>query len=136
MRLVGTESKTMESSMIDRGRRASGVVLAVLIALSGCAGQRSASKAGAGAPGPEKHFKDPKVAVAALLDACRTGDEAALLSIFGEAAKPIISTGNAAADRERCQRLLDQAGKVTRLDPKGADRVELVVGTDDWPFPI
>jgi hypothetical protein len=74
--------------------------------------------------------------VDALLAACRSGDEAALLAIFGEEARPLLSTGDVDADRERCRRLDAAAAKMTRLDPKGPDTVELVVGPDDWPFPI
>jgi hypothetical protein len=71
-----------------------------------------------------------------MLAACRNGDEARLLAIFGEQAKPIVSTGDPASDRERCQKFVDAANHTTRLDPKGPDGVQLVVGSDDWPFPI
>ena len=86
--------------------------------------------------GTEQRFPDPKAAVDALLTACRTDDTAALVAIFGDEAKPLINTADAGADRERCKRFLIQARQMTRLDPKGPDTVELVVGLDDWPFPI
>jgi hypothetical protein len=70
------------------------------------------------------------------LSACRANDEGRLLAIFGEQARPVISTGDPATDRERCQKLLGAAKEMTRLDPKGPDRAQLVVGSDDWPFPI
>jgi hypothetical protein len=117
------------------GRRATGLL--ALLALSGCLGHSSTStRASTRAAGTEQRFADPKAAVGALLDACRTDDAAALVAIFGDEAKPLVSTGDAGADRERCRRLVAAANAMTRLDPKGPDTLELVVGLDDWPFPI
>jgi len=111
---------------------------AALLALSGCASRTSApaSPRVVRTGGAERRFPDPKAAVDALLTACRTDDTAALIAIFGDEARPLINTGDAGADRERCQRLLTAARQMTRLDPKGPDTLELVVGLDDWPFPI
>jgi hypothetical protein len=111
-------------------------VLAVL-ALSGCSAHSpTATRAGARAAGTEKRFPDPQAAVGALVDACRNDDSAALIAIFGDEAKPLVNTGDAGADHERCKRLVAAANAMTRLDPKGPDALELVVGLDDWPFPV
>ena len=109
-----------------------------LLVLSGCAG-RAAKPAPARvvrSAETEKRFPDPKVAVDALVAACRADDEAALLAIFGDEARSLVKTGDAGADRERCKRFVDAAEQMTRLDPKGPDTLQLVVGFDDWPFPI
>jgi hypothetical protein len=47
-----------------------------------------------------------------------------------------VSTGDVGADRERCRRLTIAASQMTRLDPTGTDTLQLVVGLDDFPFPI
>jgi len=86
--------------------------------------------------GAEEHFSTPKAAVDTLLAACRAHDEARIIAIFGEPARAIVSTGDPAADRERCDKLVEAAGQSMRLDPKGPDTVQLVVGTDDWAMPI
>ena len=86
--------------------------------------------------GAEEHFSTPKAAVDTLLAACRAQDEARIITIFGEQARAIVSTGDPAADRERCDKLVEAAGQSMRLDPKGPDTLELVVGTDDWTMPI
>lgn len=105
--------------------------------MSGCA-----RRAPVPAPAPthtaasEQHFADPNAAVESVLAACRTDDKAALLTIFGEEAREILSAGDEGALHDRCARFVDAAGQMTRLDPKGADALELVVGYDDWPFPI
>ena len=109
-------------------------VLAVALGVSACASRGPSAKSGSGTP--EQIFSSPKAAVEAMLAACRDGDEARLLAIFGEQAKPIVSTGDPASDRERCQTFVEAAKQMTRLDPRGPDAVQLVVGSDDWPFPI
>jgi hypothetical protein len=117
------------------GRLALGLL--ALLALAGCMGHSSTStRAAARAVGTEQRFPDAKAAVSALIAACRTDDSAALIAIFGYEAKSLVSTGDAGADHERCERLVAAATAMTRLDPKGPDTLELVVGLDDWPFPI
>jgi hypothetical protein len=108
------------------------VVAAAVLLISGCAGRTPAPTRTA----VEPRFPDPKAAVAALVAACRSNDETALRAIFGEGSASLVSTGSAEADRERCARLVSAAQQMTRLDPVGADALELVVGLDDWPFPI
>jgi hypothetical protein len=117
-------------------RRAGIAILAVsLLVLAACARHRPAAP-GASPPGTEQRFSDPEAAVDALLAACRTNDEPALLAIFGANARAMVSTGDPGQDRERCARLVAAAKQMTRLDPKGQDTLELVVGYDDFPFPI
>jgi hypothetical protein len=83
-----------------------------------------------------KVFPDPKAAVDALLEACRTDDEAAFVTIFGEDAAPLVHAGAAGSGREACRRFLDAARQMTRIDPTAPNTLQLVVGADDWPFPV
>ncbi|HXJ33439.1 MAG TPA: DUF2950 domain-containing protein [Candidatus Eisenbacteria bacterium] len=106
----------------------------VALALWACA-TRGPAPASHPASGGEQHFSTPKAAVDALLAACRANDDAKIVAIFGEQAKGIIATGDAATDRERCQKLDEAAQQSMRLDPKGG-ALHLVVGTDDWTMPI
>jgi hypothetical protein len=122
---------------MDSRRHVRGIRIAIAsiaaIVLAGCAAHTPAKTA---TSVTEQRFSSPKAAVDALLSACRANDEPRLLAIFGEQAKPIVSTGDPGADRERCQKLLDAAQQATRLDPKGPDMLQLVVGSDDWHFPV
>jgi hypothetical protein len=111
------------------------VLSVMLLVLAGCAGRRSPAAASRATP-TEQRFSDPTAAVDALLAACRTDDEPALLKIFGENARAMISTGDPEQDKQRCALLVGAAKQMTRLDPKGPDTLELVVGYDDFPFPI
>ena len=110
------------------------IVPVALLLLVGCT-TRSATTASR-PPATEQRFPDPKAAVDALVAACRTNDEPALVAIFGPEARTLVSTGDPERDRERCRRFVAASGQMTRLDPKGADTLELVVGNDDFPFPI
>ena len=125
----------MEHPMTKSTACAMTVLLVSLLLFSGCARHRTPAAA-TGAAATEQRFPDPMAAVDALLAACRTDDEPALLAIFGANARAMVSTGDAEQDRERCARLVGAAKQMTRLDPKGADTLELVVGYDDFPFPI
>lgn len=115
-------------------RRSLGIALvAATFVLPGCA---SMKKMPATTAAGEKNFKDPTAAFDAVLAACRANDEAGLVAIFGPQAQAAIATSDAAANRERCERLVSAAGKMTRFDPAGPNTVKVVVGPDDFPFPI
>jgi hypothetical protein len=128
---MGTDRADTRTSTL--GIRMAVITMAALV-VSSCASRHPSAKPGAASP--EQRFSTPNAAVDALLAACRTDDEARLIAIFGEQAKPVVATGDPATDRERCQKLLDAAKESTRLDPTAKDTLRLVVGSDDWPFPI
>jgi hypothetical protein len=115
------------------------IVSAPMMLLCGCAARtptRTAASEPARAP-TGKVFPDPGAAVQALLAACRTDDLAEFVAIFGEETKPLLSADAATLQggRAGCRRFVESAKQMTRLDPKGPDTLELVVGSDDWPFP-
>ena len=120
------------------GSRALRMLLTILsttaFVVAGCSSHGPSPKQGP--PGTEQRFSSPKAAVDALLAACRTDDEARLVAIFGDRVKPFVSTGDPATDHERCQRFLSAANEMTRVDPNGPNTLQLVVGSDDWPFPF
>lgn len=108
----------------------------LLLVLAGCAARAPERVRTPERVATEKVFDTPMAAVDALVAACRGHDDAALAAIFGADAMPLLSSGNSVADADRCRRFVAAAGQMTRLDPYGPDALELVVGTDDWPFPI
>jgi len=109
--------------------------LLALVILPDCA-QRAPAPAPTRTAATEQRFADPNAAVEAVLAACRADDKAALLTIFGEEAKALVSAGDEGAMHQRCSRFVNAAEQMTRLDPKGTNALELVVGFDDFPFPI
>ena len=95
----------------------------------------SALLAGCASNGPQE-FDTPDAAAAALADGVRTGDKAKLLAIMGSDAKPIVSSGDEFADRQRGERFLALYNEKHSLVPDAFDRQTLVVGNDNWPLPI
>jgi hypothetical protein len=84
----------------------------------------------------QQHFASPDAASAGLFDAVKSGDSTSMLAVLGPDAKPILESGDAVADREMMERFVagyEEAHIVKRVN---ASRFELIVGKDDWPFPI
>jgi len=63
---------------------------------------------------------------------------ATLTSIFGPDGDDVVFTGEVAQDRQRAADFTAKAREQNRvsLDPKKTTREFLVIGNDDWPFPI
>jgi hypothetical protein len=89
---------------------------------------------GAGS-GPQ-HFASPEAAADALVAAIEKGDQAAALAVLGSDAKPILESGDAVADREVAERFVASYREAHELNHRSATASELVIGKDDWPFPI
>jgi hypothetical protein len=107
------------------------LIIATVLLVAGCA-----KRGPMGSSATEPHFSTPKDAVDALISACQANDEAKVIAIFGEQARPIVSTGDPVADRERCGKLLAASKESLRLDPTAPNTVSVVLGADDWALPI
>jgi Protein of unknown function (DUF2950) len=82
----------------------------------------------------QKTFASPEEAVKALVAAA--GDPKAVLNVLGPEAKALINSGDAAADREARERFLKAYKEANKLMKSGDDMTLLVVGRDEWIFPI
>jgi hypothetical protein len=92
---------------------------------------------GAGAAtGGAESFGTPEQAVDALVAAARSDDAAELLKIYGPAGQDLVSSGDPIADKEAHARFVEHYGKGSRILRDGADKAILVLGTEEWPFPI
>lgn len=83
-------------------------------------------------------FATPREAAQALVDAASHNDTAALLKLFGPAGKDIVQSGDAAEDkagRLHFAELAHQKMNVS-VEPRNPKRADLVVGPQDWPFPV
>jgi hypothetical protein len=83
----------------------------------------------------QKGFATPDEAVKAFATAMRSNDEQALLSIFGTAAKELISSGDPVQDKQRREMFISDYDRKNSITQEGAKMV-LVIGEKDWPFPI
>jgi hypothetical protein len=86
----------------------------------------------------EETFANPKAAVQAVLQACKSDDTNALLKIFGPDGKDIVESGDPTEDKSNHAKFVEAAGKKYKLtpDPMDKDKLILSIGKDNWPFPI
>jgi hypothetical protein len=84
----------------------------------------------------QKTFASPEEAVKALIDAAKAGSQEELNAIFGPAAKELLSSGDAIADKAVRERFIKAYEAKNALIPDGDTKAVLQIGTEEWPFPI
>ena len=115
--------------------RRSPLIVACVCALMGAiASSRSVSAQAQAAP--HRTFATPEDAVKALIDVTKTGDLDGLLAIFGPDSKDLIASSDPATARMNRQVFTVAAGEQWHLEDAGADRKTLVIGNENWPFPV
>ncbi|MEN6307080.1 MAG: DUF2950 domain-containing protein [Anaerohalosphaeraceae bacterium] len=93
------------------------------------------SLAGCTAATGQKTFHSGQDATDTFIKALRADDPDELLSIFGTDANELIFSGDSVMDTLRRDMFLEAYDRQHRLDAK-EDQLILVVGQNDWPFPI
>jgi hypothetical protein len=83
-----------------------------------------------------KVFASPDDAGQGLLDAAKSGDQNAILAIFGPGSKEIISSGNAAEDKATVDKFVAAYGVMHRWRKMPDEGQVLIIGADNFPFPI
>ena len=85
-----------------------------------------------------KTFDTPQQAADVLIAAAEKFDERILEEIFGPGGYDIVFSGEYAQDRQRASDFAAEAHekKTVSLDSKGGNRAFLLVGNEDWPFPV
>lgn len=83
-------------------------------------------------------FDTPQKAVDALIDAAEKFDVSALLQIFGPGGEDIVLSGEYPQDEQHAANFVAEARekKSVSVDPKSGNRAFLLVGDEDWPFPV
>src|SRR5271165_2066450 len=83
-----------------------------------------------------KVFASPDDAGTALLEAAKSGDQNALLAIFGADSKDIIFSGDAVQDKEVVGALTGAYGVMHRWRKMPDGSQVLLIGADNFAFPI
>ena len=85
-----------------------------------------------------KAFDTPQKAADALVDAAEKFDVAALTEILGPEGDDVVFSGEFAQDRKHAADFAAEAREKKRVsvDPKNGNRAFLLVGNEDWPFPV
>jgi Protein of unknown function (DUF2950) len=113
--------------------------LALLLVPGHIAAQQPAAKtAPASVAVGAKTFDTPQQAADALVAAAEKFDEDALDEIFGPGGDDIYLSGEYPQDRKRAADFAVEARekKSVSVDSKKGDRAFLLVGEEDWPFPV
>jgi hypothetical protein len=88
------------------------------------------------AAGAQQSFKGADEAAAALATAAKTGDRAAVLAVLGRDADDIVSSGDEVADKAIREKFIQAFDQKHKIDKQGDGLAMLVIGNDDFPFPI
>jgi hypothetical protein len=106
------------------------LVLAFVVPLAACKKSENPEKASISV------FASPDDASNALLAAAKSGDQDALLTIFGPGSKDVIDSGDSVQDKNAADAFVAGYGVMHRWRnmPDGAQI--LLVGADNFPFPI
>ena len=85
-----------------------------------------------------KTFDTPQQAADALVAAAEQFDERVLKEIFGPGGDDIVFSGEYPQDRKRAADFAAEARekKSVSVDSKKGNRAFLLVGNEDWPFPV
>jgi hypothetical protein len=84
----------------------------------------------------QQTFATPQEAAQALIDATEHNDIAALLKVLGPDGKDIIESGDPAEDVKHREEFTRSAHQKLRIDQDNPLNTTLVVGEQEWPFPI
>ena len=85
-----------------------------------------------------KLFDTPQQAADTLVNAAEKFDVTMLTEVFGPAGDDVVFTGEFAQDRKLAADFAAEAREKTRIsvDPKTGNRAFVLVGREEWPFPI
>ena len=138
-----TRSEKLErpAQPVERGRRSEpapmsaryGTWLGAALVLSSLT--VSTAAAGADVAGP-RTFATPDEAVRVLVETVKAGELPALVAIFGPEGQGLVDSSDPATGRRNREVFLVAMAEGWRIVDAGPDRKELVLGNEDWPFPV
>jgi hypothetical protein len=109
------------------------MLLASVGSLVSCSKQENATTE---KPAAQKTFASPADAGAAFVEAAKSGDQSALLAIFGPDAKDVLFSEDPVKDKDALQDFAAAYGQMNRWRPIKAGGEILYTGADNFPFPI
>jgi hypothetical protein len=83
-------------------------------------------------------FSTPQAAVEMLIKATGDYDVPTLSQIFGPSGQDFITTADPVQDKNKGIKFADLARQKNSIaiDPKNSSRATIIVGDDNWPFPV
>jgi len=86
--------------------------------------------------GEQRTFASPEDAVKALIDAVKAGNVDELRTIFGPEGQELIASSDPAEGRRNREVFTVAAAEQWRLVDEAPNRKTLVIGGEEWPFPV
>jgi hypothetical protein len=110
----------------------------VLNLSSAMAQTQPAGSTGTAAKITQMTFSTPQAAVEMLIKATGDYDVPTLMQIFGPSGEDFIASADAVQDKNNSMKFADlaRAKNTVAIDPKNSSRATVIVGNDDWPFPV
>ena len=111
----------------------------MIISLVSCSKQEKSADSKQDKPAEQaaqKTFASPADAGAAFLAAAKSGDQDALLAIFGKDAKDLMFSGDPVKDKDALQDFVAAYSQMNRWVKMKAGAEMLFTGADNHPFPI
>ena len=128
---TGASAGVLEVEMVIRLHRLSitisFLILALAISLSGCGKSEKNSI---------KTFATPDDAGNALLAVAKAGDQTAIPTIFGPGSEQVILSGDSVEDKNGATSFVTRYGEMHRWRKLADGSQLLLVGADNYPFPI
>jgi len=87
-------------------------------------------------PPAQTKFATPEEAAAALLQALKTEDLGKMQAIFGREGIEAVASGDPVSDRHDREVIALAMEQSWRWAPYGEDGKELIIGDEQWPFPV
>ena len=84
----------------------------------------------------QQQFDSADAAVTALVTAAKEHHKSAINKILGPKGQKIISSGDKVADSRTREDFVAAYDKKHAIENEGEDKATLVIGDNDWPFPI
>jgi len=84
----------------------------------------------------QKTFANPQDAGKALYDAGKAGDKAAIEAILGASSASVISSGDEVQDKSTLDHFIERYEQMNRWAKEINGEQTLIIGAENWPFPI
>jgi hypothetical protein len=121
----------------DGGRRLPALVRRLgAIALAACGTVALTLSPACTRKSEHRTFATPEEAVRVLHETVKSGNMDNLLAIFGPEGRELVASSDPATTRRNQEVFLVAYAEGWRLGDLGPDRKELVVGHEEWPFPV
>lgn len=84
----------------------------------------------------QTNFTSPDEAVKALVESVKASDREKTLSILGAKSAPLLESGDLVEDKQNRTSFLDAYNEGSKLEKVSDNEYILVLGKNNWPFPI